>query len=165
MNALDFIDSHSWNRGQEVETSFQDVLDRRGIKYRRATLDEQYKHFDYITDKGTIDVKSRKRVNRSDRSEQDELVWLEFKNTAGKKGWLTSDVDLIAFERIKDFVLVRRQSLHQMAISKCNLKDKVSRGSEALYKGYQRNGRKDLLSIVKMQDILDLTVKIINKSL
>ena len=165
MNALDFIDSDSWNRGQEVETSFQDILDRRDIKYRRATLDEQYKHFDYITDRGTIDVKARKRVNTSDSSEQDELVWLEFKNTAGKKGWLASDVDLIAFERAEDFVLVRRQALHHMAMSKCNLEDKVSRGSEALYKGYQRNGRKDLLSIVKMQDILDLTVKIINKSL
>ena len=109
MNALDFIDSDSWNRGQEVETSFQDILDRRDIKYRRATLDEQYKHFDYITDRGTIDVKARKRVNRSDSSEQDELVWLEFKNTAGKKGWLASDVDLIAFERAEDFLTLMCQ--------------------------------------------------------
>ena len=165
MKALDFIDSPSWNRGQEVETSFGDILDRRGIKYREATLDEQYQHFDYVTDRGTVDVKARKRINRSDNSEQDELVWLEFKNTAGKKGWLTSDVDFIAFERAEDFVLVRRQSLYQMAIDKCNLDDRVSRGSEALYKGYQRSGRRDLLSIVKMEDILNLTVQIINKRL
>ncbi len=165
IKTLDFIDSPSWNRGQKVETSFRDILDRRGIKYRRATLEEQYKHFDYVTDRGTIDVKARKRVNRGDNSEQDELVWLEFNNTAGKKGWLTSDVDLIAFERMKDFVLVRRQSLYEMAISKCNLDDRVSRGSEALYKGYQRSGRNDLLSIVKMEDILNLTVKIIEKKI
>jgi len=163
MKALDFIDSPSWNRGQEVETSFGDILDRRGIKYREATLDEQYQHFDYVTDRGTIDVKARKKINRSDNSEQDELVWLEFKNTAGNRGWLTSDVDFIAFEREEDFVLVRRQSLCQMAIDKCNLDDKVSRGSEALYKGYQRSGRRDLLSIIKMEDILKLTVQIINK--
>ena len=83
MKTFDFIDTPSWNRGQSVETSFQDILDRRGIEYRRSTLEEQYRHFDYVTDRGTIDVKARKRVNRSDSSEQDELVWLEFKNTAG----------------------------------------------------------------------------------
>ena len=50
-----------------------------------------------------------------------------------------------------------------MAINKCNLDNRVNRGSEALYKGYQRSGRRDLLSIVKMEDILNLTVQIINK--
>ena len=61
MKTFDFIDTPSWNRGQNVETSFQDILDRRGIEYRRSTLEEQYKHFDYVTDRGTIDVKARKR--------------------------------------------------------------------------------------------------------
>jgi hypothetical protein len=163
MKTFDFIDTPSWNRGQSVETSFQDILDRRGIKHRRSTLEEQYKHFDYVTERGTIDVKARKRVNRSDSSEQDELVWLEFKNTAGDRGWLASDVDYIAFERQDDFVLIKRAYLYEMASKKCDLDDKVNRGSDALYKGYTRNGRSDLLSIVKMSDILNLPVQILEK--
>ncbi len=163
MKTFDFIDTPSWNRGQSVETSFQDILDRRGIEYRRSTLEEQYKHFDYVTDRGTIDVKARKRVNRSDSSEQDELVWLEFKNTAGDRGWLASNVDFIAFERQDDFVLIKRAYLYEMASKKCNLDDKVSRGSDALYKGYTRKGRSDLLSIVRMSDILNLPIQILEK--
>jgi hypothetical protein len=38
----------------------------------------------------------------------------------------------------------------------CDLGDRVSVGRDALYKGYQRRGRKDLLSIVKMSDVLKL---------
>jgi len=164
MKTTDFIDTPCWNRGQGVEESFQNLLKGKGIKYRPATLEEQYKHYDYITDRGTIDVKARKRIRRNDNTEQDELVWLEFKNIHGSRGWLASDVDYIAFERENDFVIVRRIYLYDMALKKCELDDRVTRSSEALYKGYQRKGAQDLISMIKMQDVLDLqAVQIIDK--
>ena len=156
-HAFDFIDSPEWDRGQSVEDSFKAIMDRKGITYREASRDEQFLHFDYKA-KGTIDVKARKKINRSDEDEQDDLVWVEFKNTAGNAGWLTSDVDFIAFERKDDFVVVRRHALLELANEKCNRHGQ--RPSDALYKGYQRRGRLDLISIIKMQDILQLPVTI-----
>ena len=163
LKKTDFIDTPSWNRGQNVESSFQKLLEGRGVKFRPATMQEQYKHYDYITDRGTIDVKARKRIRRTDTAVQDELVWLEFKNVYGTAGWLASDVDFIAFEREKDFVIVKRIYLYEMASKKCKLNDRVTRSTEALYKGYQRTGTKDLISMIKMQDILNLPVQIIEK--
>jgi hypothetical protein len=163
IQTTDFINAPCWKRGQDVEDSFQKLLEGRGVKCRPATLEEQYKHYDYITDRGTIDVKARKRIRRNDSSEQDELVWLEFKNIHGSKGWLASDVDFIAFERKNDFVIVRRIYLYEMAVKKCKLDDRVTRSSEALYKGYQRKGAQDLISMIKMQDVLNLPVQIIDK--
>jgi hypothetical protein len=159
-HAFDFIGSPEWGRGQSVEDAFKSIMDRKGITYREASRDEQFQHFDYVTSVGTIDVKARKKINRSDDDEQDDLVWVEFKNTAGNAGWLTSDVDFIAFERKDDFVVVRRHALLELANEKCDLTNMVNRPSDALYKGYQRRGRLDLISIIKMQDILQLPVTI-----
>jgi hypothetical protein len=138
-------------------------MDRKGITYREASRDEQFQHFDYITSVGTIDIKARKKINRSDNAEQDDLLWVEFKNTAGNAGWLTSDVDFIAFERQDDFVVIRRWQLLELASELCDLNNMVSRPSDALYKGYQRKGRLDLISIITMQDLLQLPVTIETK--
>jgi hypothetical protein len=135
---------------------FARLLNKRTTDVRAADLKEQFSHVDYISDFGKIDVKARKRVARKDANVQDDLVWLEFKNVQGKFGWLYGKADWIAFERDEDFVLVKRHDLALMAEKLCDVGDRVAVGKAALYKGYQRSGRKDLLSIVKMSDILKL---------
>jgi len=156
--------TESWNFGQEVEVNFSELLEIRGIKYRKATREEQFKHIDYITSFGTIDVKARKKINRSDNSHQEEFVWLEFKNVRGNKGWLCGDTDIISFEREKDFILMFRIDLLRWAQGRCDLNQLVSNSRDALYKGYTRKGRKDLISIVKIVDILEIPHKIWEKA-
>ena len=151
-----WIQDSSWKRGQGVEAMFAKLLNKRTTDVRAADLKEQFSHVDYFSDFGKIDVKARKRVARSDDNTQDDLVWLEFKNVQGKFGWLYGKADWIAFERLDDFVLVRRHDLALMAEKLCAVGDRVAVGRDALYKGYQRSGRKDLLSIVKMSDVLKL---------
>ena len=151
-----WIQDQSWKRGQGVEAMFAKLLNEKAIEARAADLMEQFSHVDYVTDFGKIDVKARKRVARKDADVQDELVWLEFKNVQGKIGWVYGKADWIAFEREADFVLVKRHDLAMMGEKLCDLGDRVSVGRDALYKGYQRRGRKDLLSIVKMSDVLKL---------
>ena len=146
----------SWNRGQRVEKEFTRLLRRRDPNFQKANREDQFRHIDYHTSFGTIDVKAKKRINRSDSKEQDELIWVEFKNVQGRDGWLKSAVDIIAFERDSDFLLVKRNYLLGLAQSLCDLNSKVSNSREALYKGYQREGRKDLISIIKMSDIENL---------
>lgn len=151
-----WIQDSSWKRGQGVETMFAKLLDIRALEARAADLQEQFSHVDYFSAMGAIDVKARKRVARKDDDVQDDLVWLEFKNVQGRLGWLYGKADWIAFERKDDFVMVKRSDLANMGEKLCDLGDRVSVGSQALYKGYQRRGRKDLLSIVKMDDVLGL---------
>ena len=151
-----WIQDQSWKRGQGVEAMFARLLNKRTTDVRAADLKEQFSHVDYFSDFGKIDVKARKRVARKDTDVQDDLVWLEFKNVQGKFGWLYGKADWIAFERDEDFVLVKRHDLALMAEKLCDVGDRVAVGKDALYKGYQRSGRKDLLSIVKMSDILKL---------
>ena len=151
-----WIQDQSWKRGQGVEAMFAKLLNEKAIEARAADLKEQFSHVDYVSDFGKIDVKARKRVARKDSDVQDDLVWLEFKNVQGKIGWVYGKADWIAFEREADFVLVKRADLALMGEKLCDLGDRVSVGRDALYKGYQRRGRKDLLSIVKMSDVLKL---------
>ena len=151
-----WIQDQSWKRGQGVEAMFAKLLNEKAIEARASDLMEQFSHVDYVSDCGKIDVKARKRVTRKDSDVQDDLVWLEFKNVQGKIGWVYGKADWIAFEREEDFVLVKRHDLALMGEKICDLGDRVSVGRDALYKGYQRRGRKDLLSIVKMSDVLKL---------
>ena len=161
MRAKDF--KSSWNRGQELEKVFFELVKMRDPNAREATPQEQYRHIDFVTYFGTIDVKSKKRIGRADGDEQDTIVWLEYKNVQGKEGWLVSEVDILAFERDDDFILVRRNILKDMADKLCNLADMVDKSYDALYKGYTRQGRKDLITQVKMRDITALQHRIWSK--
>jgi len=162
MRARDF--KASWNRGQELEKEFYEILKLRDKNARQATPQEQYKHIDFFTYFGTIDVKSKKRIGRADVDEQETIVWLEYKNVQGRDGWLVSPfVDILAFERDDEFILVKRKELQQMADELCNLDNMVDKSSDALYKGYTRKGRKDLITQVKMKDVMKLEHKIWSK--
>ena len=152
--------TESWNRGQTVENNFSSLLIKRDPNFRKSSLQEQYQHIDYFTNFGTIDVKAKKRIARGDGKTQDDFVWLEFKNVGGGTGWLCGKTDIIAFEREKDFILVKRKDLLKMAYAKCDLNKNVNSSKDALYKGYSRKGRNDLISIVKMIDILEIHHKI-----
>lgn len=159
----DWFNDESWKRGQRVEKEFIKLLKQRDPNYRKANREEQFRHIDYFTNFGTIDVKARKRTNRSDANLQDELIWIEFNNTAGGEGWVRGITDIIAFERERDFVLVKRNYILGMAQVKCDLSKRVTNSRDALYKGYQRKGHKDLITMVKMDDILTLPHQIWRK--
>ena len=60
----DWIGSESFENGQQVETEFGTLLKRRYPEAREATLEEQFKHIDWICNKGSIDVKAMKAVSR-----------------------------------------------------------------------------------------------------
>jgi len=103
--------SSSWNRGQRIEKEFAPLLRQRDPNYRKANREEQFRHIDYFSSFGTIDVKAKKKISRSDSQEQDELLWVEFLNVQGREGWLRGQTDVIAFERNDDFVLIKRNYL------------------------------------------------------
>lgn len=158
----DWIGSDSWKYGQETESNFGETLREHYEGVRPATLQEQYKHIDWVCSIGSIDVKAMKSVQRSSKVQSD-LIWIEFKNNCGDAGWLYGSQDYIAFECQKQYLLVRRGDLQELAENLCNLDDKVDSAKEALYKSYSRKNRRDIISMIRRDDLNEIETKILNK--
>ncbi len=147
-----FIGTDSWNHGQIKESEFGALLQKKYPESRPANFQEQVSHIDWICNKGTIDVKSMKRVNRSGDI-QSKVVWIEFKGNSGRKGWLYGKQDYIAFETTDKYVLVFRKDLQELCEKMCDLKSKVEEAKDALYKIYTRKGKFDEISLINFDDL------------
>lgn len=158
----EYENTESRHRGDRVEDLFGKILNKRFNWWRRATLDEQYQHIDYITPIGSVDVKAMKAVSRGKETQVD-LVWVEFQNQAGMTGWLYGAQDFIAFERPDDFAVVNRIKLLDLCKEIVDLSYEVPRSSAALYRSYTRHGKQDILSMIKMSDLFRLPVTLLTK--
>ena len=147
--------------GEKAEELFELFLKKSGKKYRRATLAEQYEHVDFIvtTPKReiTVDVKATKKAQRSNTTFNNDIIWVEFKNVRGDKGWLYGKNELIAFYREIDtsFYVVRTTELAELCERICDNK-RVFYPNEALYHKYTRMGRKDSISMIQFSDLLKI---------
>lgn len=161
--------------GSDAEQKFVDCIKSTypNCKVTKATMAQDiHEHWDYkLSNSNTvikIDVKAQKRKNRSDANSQSEIIWIEFKNVRGYKGWLYGDADLVAFEQPDSFVLIKRTVLAELCERLVGLeRDQItienSTGTRGLYKLYNRPGRSDVLTMIKMDDILSESHKILNK--
>jgi len=154
----------TWGEGCSVQDKFFKVLKSIDSSAREATLEEQYKHIDFVSKLGTIDVKGKKRINRRMQTSSD-IQWIEFKSNKGMPGWIYGSQDFIAFERDYGFILVKTLDLKNLAKKLCNLDERVYKSVDALYKGYSRKDRCDLLSMIKVKDILTLPYKLLQYSI
>jgi hypothetical protein len=140
-----------------AENTFKKIALSKGFLVKDASKRQQLSHIDFfVEDKNkkiyTIDVKARKKISRSDSLTADDLIWVEFKNVAGADGWLYGAADYIAFERESDFLIINRKNLVTLC-ERIVQNKKVSSSKEALYAKYTRDGRKDEISLIKMEDI------------
>ena len=106
----------SQKMGESAECLFENLAKQKNLNPIRATKKQQISHVDFILTaknniKYLVDVKAAKKSSRSDSAVSDELVWIEFKNVAGNKGWLYGAADYIAFERESDFIITSRLNL------------------------------------------------------
>ena len=150
--------------GKESEEKFYQLAQMRGFLVKPATGMEQFDHIDFhLTseeDEGTmtamVDVKSRKRIDRSDNDFNDEWIWIEFKNVRGKEGWIHGVADFIAFETEDSFILSYRKELCDWCLDHVDIESTVSSPQEAEYKAYSRKGKQDLIARVLREDIVKL---------
>lgn len=150
----------SFQLGADAESSFETAIKKSGMSIRKSSKSEEFKHIDFHIEtasnlKFSVEVKSRKKIKRADDKVNDDLVWIEFKNVQGLRGWLYGAADLVAFERENDFVLVNRKLLARLCEKLCDLTKINVDVKMPLYTGYQRRGRLDLVSLIKMSDILN----------
>ena len=152
--------------GHDAEALFISIAEKQGWQVVKADRRQQLSHIDVFLSKErhptyAIDIKARKKIKRSDDQANDEFIWVEFLNVAGKGGWLVGAAKYIAFERENDFVMVNRRLLWKLCLKIIDQNDRVESSKDALYKIYQRKGRKDEISIIKFSDIFEnLTFKV-----
>jgi hypothetical protein len=150
-------DGESFKRGSEAEKLFKSLILKKGWECEEASKALEQKHVDFIVtdpskDPRKIEVKARKKVNRSDSGVDDNIIYVEFKNVAGYAGWIYGESDIIAFEQSDHFLLVNRLALLDLCKKLVKFDQKVDRPT--LYKVYTRFGRADVVSMIKVVDII-----------
>ena len=100
-----------------------------------------------------FDIKGLKKVNRWDKSTQDECAWVEGTNVRGQPGWLKGGANYIVFERNDCWLAVNREELLDFVSEKLK-KNSYATGKKP-YHIYQRSdwGRKDKITLVPFKDI------------
>lgn len=144
--------------GERAENLFASLILNVGGTTTPSSLQEQFKGIDFHVDlSGRVDVKARRRNRDGADSTDASLIWLELKNVQGRKGWVYNEADYIAFERSKEFLVVKRLSLVDLIDNIVDLDDMVLSPAECMYNVYSRVGRKDLLTKVTVDDVRTCT--------
>ena len=135
------------------ELRFKNMCLKKKFQISKATKNQDiYEHWDFKVNKSLVDVKGLKKVSRSDGNYNYDIAWLEIQNVRGNLGWLKGKADFIAFEQKDYFLIVERGSLLNWLRKKITDVNFVTSSRLALYRLYQRSGRKDIISMVKISD-------------
>ena len=98
-----------------------------------------------------FDIKGMKKMNRWDSKTQDECAWVEGTNVRGDPGWLKGSANYIVFERNDCWLTVNREELLNFVQEKLK-KNSYAEGKKP-YHIYQREGRRDKITLVPFKDI------------
>ena len=141
----------SQQTGQSGERRFYDSCKaaKKHIKKTGAATD--MKHIDFVVDGKTYDVKGLKD------STKEGNILLELKNVQGKNGWCNKEEtpEWIAFDMGGMFLCAKNKDLYEASVALCDLNDTVNKAKDCLYKGYTRKDRKDLMTMIKIADVLN----------
>jgi hypothetical protein len=156
-----FDKKDSLELGEHAENLFIVLAVRLGWKVSASSRDENINaHWDYLIEKDEatfkVEVKSKKRIQRNEDKSQNDFIWVEIRNVRGETGWLFGQADLIAFEKEKTFLIVKKPDLLKTVNKKVDLVAKVKNPKDAIYKIYKREGRKDKLTLLPMNDIEEI---------
>jgi hypothetical protein len=145
--------------GQTAEQRFAQLLEGS----RRATTQEDmHEHWDVMSETGMkFDVKAMKKWKRSDAEPTDRIHYVELRNVRGELGWIYGQADYIAFETRAHWIVVPRKKLVHFIEAATENNERSAK--PAVYKLYQREGRKDLMTVVPTMDLLAISEVIINK--
>jgi hypothetical protein len=134
---------------------------------------DMFDHIDYkyTTKVGkvlTLDFKSLKYVAKpvDDDSAEDAFNIVELTAVDGSKGWVFGKADYICFETSDSWLWVPRLKLAEFI--NANVKNEepmigLKCSTDLYMRKYQRVGRKDVITVVKKQELINLSTKIIKK--
>lgn len=143
---------------------FEEIALKRGyIPRKRSRKDANCKNVSHIlTGKGKegkpIKIKVDLKKIKNKKQDQDWL-WIEFKNASGRDGWIHGDSHFVVFERKKDFIFINRKELLSWIGSSNKIRYDlpfVGLAKQAKYRIYKRADKKDEITQVKVDDIKHL---------
>ncbi len=139
------------NLGSNGERRFYDSCKNAKLNIFKSSVDQNMAHVDFIVNNMTFDVKGLK-----DSHKQGKII-LELKNVQGAQGWCNAKgtPEWLAFDFGAFFVCVKNTDLYTCVKKLCNLKETTSKAKDCLYKAYSRTDRKDLLTMITLQDALN----------
>lgn len=154
------VPERCYNTALSSDETFIRIAKARGLSIEKTSFNEDmYDHIDYyVTYKGIrfpVDIKSSKRtltLSGDSKELMEQWVWIELKNVAGNLGWLYGKARYIAYIFNNSMWLINRKKLIEFIDKKVT--KKFVRKEEASYKLYQRQDRKDVLTLVKLGDIM-----------
>lgn len=139
--------------GKSAESRFVAVLEELGFQTGAVGVEGQFKHQDFeLAFAGSVDVKARKRISRGDAHAQDDWVWVEFQNGAGRRGWLRGRAMWIAFETQVGFVAVPREPLLEYCTRVIDTSNPCTSPSKAKYRLYRRGLSE--IALIKRDDMI-----------
>jgi hypothetical protein len=141
----------SQNIGDNGQRRYYESCKVAKINIKKTSREKDMGHVDFIINGNqTVDVKGIKD------SHKQGMVVLEIKNVQGKDGWCSEiGPEWIAFDFGAFFLHAKTKNLIEVVKQKCNLKKKVTKAMESLYCGYTRRDRQDLITMIKLSDILE----------
>lgn len=135
------------------EIRFKNICAKKNFKISKSTKNQDiYEHWDFKVNNSLVDVKGLKKISRSDDEYSNNITWLEIQNVRGNVGWLKGKADFIAFEQEDCFLIFQRKDLLDWLRKKITNYRFVNSSKEALYRLYQRRGRKDIICMAKISD-------------
>lgn len=146
----------SFKEGIITEESFRKLVETHFLSITKSSDDEDMNDHVDFTIPIKIDVKGLKKINRSDENVQDDYHFVEIKNVNGDNGWLYGQATYFAFELFEYFIFVDKEKLQKHIAEKVK-KEHVQFPKDAVYKLYQRDGRKDLMTLIPTKDLLLLS--------
>lgn len=142
---------------------FKKLISSRNLTIKSPSAAQKSRHIDYIMiglnkNKTSYSVSLDLKFRHPKGS--DKWQWVEFKNLQGKPGWLYQEADFVVFERKKDFLFVNRKNLVTWINETSKIRHdlpKVDNSWEAKYRLYSRPNKKESITQVRAQDLLEIT--------
>jgi len=164
-----------YKKGQLAADEFVAFTEKEyGGKFKQSDKNsDMFDHIDYeyVTPNGkvvTLDFKSQKYVAKpvDDDSEEDAFNIVELTAVDGSKGWVFGKADYICFETSDSWLWVPRTKL--VDFIKVYVKDEepmigLKCSTDIYLRRYQRVGRKDVITVVKKEELINLSAKIVKK--
>jgi hypothetical protein len=152
------------NEKSNYKNIFEESASQRGyIPRKRSSEDVNCKNVSHILtgkkkDGGAIKIKVDLKKIKNIKQDQNWL-WIEFKNASGREGWIHGDAHFVVFERKKDFIFVNRKELLSWIGSSNKVRYDlpfVNLAKKAKYRVYKRSDKKDEITQIKVDDIRNL---------
>lgn len=139
---------------------FLDLAKSKNLLIKTPTSQQFKRYINFILiGKNTSGGHQETKISLKPLKNQKALkwVWIEVKNSQGQPGWLYGDADFIVFETLEDYLFIPRKKLVNLVHENVDFNSPIVQNLwEAKYKIYQRAGKFDQITQIKLKSLLEM---------